>query len=92
MDMATPPSERERIMNVNYSILEERLARFVPFNGNSMSGAWDDDVFFVYSYSTIIASHHSKDDTRFLNSKKYSATTTRHQNIVRRAWGDVIEF
>lgn len=70
------------------------IARRVPFKGNSMRARIDGDFYFVYSYSTCIASVRiswTKADGEcayggpIVSSDRYSVTTSRHQNICR-AW------
>ena len=55
-----------------------------PFEGRSMSArleGQDYDVYTVYSYGTIIATKRPGRPTIF-NDRKYSHTTSRHQNLV----------
>jgi hypothetical protein len=69
----------------NYKTIEQKLQTLTPFKGNSLSGYWDGEVFRVFSYSTLIAV--TQPSGRVIASKKYSTTTSRHQNLIRRAWG-----
>ena len=77
----------------NYKEIETRLRDTMPFRGNSLNGFWDaiNGVYVVYSYSTLIASYKpslcSSDVQYWVNPNKYSNTTTRQQNLIKRAWG-----
>lgn len=76
--------------------IETKVANLEPFNGNSMRGQWETDtdgmrMFVVYSYATVIANAFDISITGrvigCVGSEWHSQTTSRHQNIVRRAWG-----
>ena len=63
------------------------LARMKAFDGNSMSARYVDGKYVVFSYATEIA---RVEDTgmylrRTLNTRKYSVTTSRQQNLCA-AW------
>ena len=47
-------------------------------------------AYVVYSYATPIAVE-LDDGRRFIPNVKYSSTTTRHQNLVRRGWSNFAE-
>lgn len=64
------------------------LLNFVAATGG-LRGQWVGKRYLVTSYGTPIG---LRDGQRtFLNSTEYSATTERHKNIVKDAWGDVYE-
>lgn len=44
----------------------------------------NDDIINLVNYSTIIASKKINDDTINLNIKKYSQTTSKNQNLIKR--------
>ena len=76
----------------NYKTIERKLANREPFTGNSMSASLDYGIYSVWSYSTLIADYKlgKLDDGEpriTFNPHKYSVTTSRHQNLIRRAWG-----
>jgi hypothetical protein len=73
-------------MQDNYKTIASKLTTLTPFNGNTMRGLWDGDTFKVYSYSTLIA-HAKQIGVVSINATKYSVTTSKHQGIIRRAWG-----
>ena len=69
----------------SYKVIEEKLDGLVPFRGNSMSGNWYNGRFIVWSYQTAIG---YSDVTGFgISEDKYSVTTSRHQNLLRKVWG-----
>lgn len=67
----------------NYKTIESKLATLTPFKGNSLLGYWENGVYYVVSYATIIAIY---DTEAKVTERKYSVTTSRHQNLVKRAW------
>ena len=72
----------------NYRTIARKLSKKEEFRGNSMWARWEpgnyvnDDVYKVYSYSTVIAwavyGHKP-----VLDLKPYSKTTSRHQNLCK---------
>ena len=75
-------------MQHNYGQIEHRLGALAPFTGNTLRGDWSEDreTFSVWSYGTIIAEYDAITQNAWINHKRYSVTTSRHQNIVRRVW------
>ena len=78
----------------NYKTIETKLANREPFNGNSLRAiaeeTWGNFTYKVYSYNTLIASK-SWDGAEgewhtWVSPDKYSQTTSRQQNLIRRAW------
>lgn len=67
----------------NYKTISTKLETLTPFRGNSLMAYWENGIYYVYSYSTIIAIH---DNSPKVHDTKYSQTTSRHQNLVRKAW------
>jgi hypothetical protein len=78
---------------LNYRQIETALARREEFKGNSCHAVWEGDVYSVYSYSTRIftveGAYAGKPGTGTaeLNTQKYSQTTSKLQNIIRRVYG-----
>lgn len=69
----------------NYKQVETLLAAHQPFkHGHSMSAERADDQYYVWSYSTLIASCNITTGEWWLNETKYSRTTSKQQNIIRR--------
>lgn len=57
------------------------------FTTGTLSARYDTaGNYLVFSYDQMIAGW-SKDGVIELNSTKYSQTTSRHLNLVKRAWG-----
>jgi hypothetical protein len=82
----------ENKMQDNYKTIQQKLRNREPFKGNSMSASRDYGVYSVWSYNTLIADYKlgKLDDGEpriTFNETKYSVTTSKHQNIIRRAWG-----
>jgi hypothetical protein len=77
----------------SYRAMETAIRNCVPFEGNSARGVWEGDTYKVYSYRTLIATVEGSFAGRAghgvveLNTQKYSVTTSRLQNIIRRAYG-----
>lgn len=77
---------------LNYRQIETALKNCVPFKGNSCHATFSisDGYYRVYSYGTLIARIMPYTRAHYqLNSRKYSQTTSRLQNIVKRAWANV---
>lgn len=71
----------------NYRTIEAKLRSLTPFKGNSMSaGITADGSYEVLSYETPIAYNYGW-GTSWITDKRYSTTTTRHLNLVKKAWG-----
>jgi len=90
------------ITRATYKTMPALLATKTPFTHGSHSAYLDPDgEYRVFSYSTLIAvySEPAKAQAGFeagwltspnpiwLNERKYSMTTSRLQNIIRKAWG-----
>jgi hypothetical protein len=75
-------------MYADYETIKTRVACLTNFEGNSSRGVHDYDLweYRVYSYGTLIAVFSLKTGTGVLNTRKYSQTTSRLQNIIRNAW------
>jgi hypothetical protein len=85
----------------NYKTIETKLANRQAFTGNTLRAIQKDNGYFVYSYHTLIAvyNYNPIPDTvegvtldwervqRWVDPTKYSVTTTRQQNLIKRAWG-----
>jgi hypothetical protein len=67
----------------NYRSIPAALRNREPFNGNSMSARYDHTGdYVVFSYATEIA-RVQPNGAKVTNDRKYSHTTSRHQNLVR---------
>ena len=76
----------------SYKVIEQKLRNLEPFRGNSLHGMKnvDTDRLEVYSYNTTIGQAlfiDGKIVVDYFNANKYSVTTSRHQNLIRKAWG-----
>ena len=73
----------------NYRDMARAIANREEFSGNSVRGVWlDRSQYAVFSYGTQVAEYDAVTTRYYLNARKYSQTTSRLQNIVRRAWRD----
>lgn len=75
-------------MQDNYRSIEVLAEACIPFNGNTMTGEWDDGKFIVRSYAMIIGAYDRADGTYAINAKRVSNTTSRQQNLLKRAWAN----
>jgi hypothetical protein len=73
-------------MQDNYKTIERKLRNLEGFKGNSLEGFWDDRGYNIVSYRTLIATFTPNDKVAWVNPTKYSVTTSRHQNLIRKAW------
>ena len=75
-------------MKINYKHAEGLLQVREPFHANSLSAYHTTDGWYcVKSYNTIIAIDKFDDGGVWTTPAYYSQTTSRHLNIIRRAWG-----
>lgn len=71
--------------NATYRTIPSLIATRTPFKHGSHSAYIDtDNRYRVFSYSTEIAT--AKGDEITFNDRKYSVTTSRLQNIIRKVW------
>lgn len=69
----------------NYRQIEQMLTSHTPFiHGHSMSAERTAEAYIIYSYDTEIARYSFADGEWTLNPRRYSVTTSKQQNIVRR--------
>lgn len=76
---------------VTYREIARLLPELENFNGNSMSAHRGSEFYHIYSYRTEIARVTFVDRKVTLLSRKFSATTSRHQSHVRRAFPQYVE-
>lgn len=70
-----------------YATIPALLATKTRFNHASCHAYTEaSGNYVVYSYGTLIAGI-MPDGTKHLSETKYSTTTSRLQNIIRKAWG-----
>lgn len=70
-----------------YATIPALLATKTPFKHGSCHAYFEDNGnYVVFSYSTLIAGT-MPDGSKHLNAGKYSVTTSRLQNIIRKVWG-----
>jgi hypothetical protein len=71
-------------MTETYSTMPNKIAQLIPFKGNSARGVWNGKTYEVYSYRTLIAT--ADGSVQWLDTRKYSVTTSRLQNLIKVAW------
>lgn len=75
------------MIKATYKSMPNLLAQRIPFTHGSHRAEWLGGVYAVYSYSTLIATFIKDGEIMWINPTKYSMTTSRLQNIIRKAWG-----
>lgn len=79
-------------MRASYKDIAGLVRNLTPFNGNSMSATMNGrNEYWIFSYSTPIAVINFEENIFKLNARKYSSTSSRHQNIVRKAFPQLVE-
>lgn len=79
-------------MRASYNDIKNLVRMLKPFVGNSMSATMNSrNEYWIFSYSTPIALINDELGIFRLNSRKYSSTTSRQQNIVRGAFPQIVE-
>lgn len=69
----------------NYKQIEELIGFKSNFkHGYSMSAERDGDEYVIWSYRTVIARYDLLNGKWWVNPNKYSVTTSKQQNIIRR--------
>lgn len=69
----------------NYKQIETLLAEKAEFkHGYSMSAEMQGEQYVVFSYSTAIAKYNFNTGEWWINLQKYSVTTSKQQNIIKR--------
>jgi IS30 family transposase len=74
---------------LNYAQVEVAIRNLENFEGNSCFGQWLGDVYLITSYQTTIARVERFTNgvvVSRLDSKYYSKTTSRLQNIIKKVW------
>lgn len=71
---------------------KEAIAEYQPFNAGNLTGAWEDyghgtRGFVIRSYGVLIAESYFNYSGLATDAYNYSVTTSKHANIVKRAWG-----
>jgi hypothetical protein len=72
-------------MQDNYKTIATKLANREQFRGNTMTGYQNGETYVIFSYDTPIAWFY--EGGWELDSRKYSVTTSKHQNIIKRSLG-----
>jgi hypothetical protein len=72
---------------INARLAMQEIVYKRNFNAGNFWGRWTDDdtQYQVYSYRQLIGTFHLADETWILDKDKYSMTTSKHQNYLKRA-------
>lgn len=76
---------------INAGLAIREIAERREFNAGNLWGRWDNypdedgQKFVVYSYRQWIAIYDKESNSWQVNTEKYSRTTSKHQNHVKRA-------
>jgi len=91
----TSPNEFQLVLRKGQAMTKRINARLAmneivhkrEFNAGNFWGRWTDDdtQYQVYSYRQLIGTFHLADETWILDKDKYSMTTSKHQNYLKRA-------
>jgi hypothetical protein len=73
----------------SYKTITTKLQGKEKFTGNSLTAYWCafTGLYTVKSYSTTIATYNTETGLLWVSPDKFSQTTTRQQNLIKRAWG-----
>lgn len=74
-------------IKATYKSMPNLLAQLESFTHGSHHAIWHGTTYAVYSYRTLIATFDRKTRVIYLDPTKYSMTTSRLQNIIRKSWG-----
>lgn len=71
----------------NYRDMSEAIANREDFDGSSASGLTETSgKYVIKSYKTVMAIIDQNGQVEYYNDKHYSSTTSRLQNIIKRAY------
>lgn len=80
-----PLKTRRKMATPNYKQIETLLANRQTFtHGYSMRAELEGNTYVVYSYNTVIARYFGDTGKWWVNENKYSVTTSKQQNIIKR--------
>jgi hypothetical protein len=78
----------------NYKQAVQAMRERKPFKGNTLSGECVGDAYEIYSYSTLMArvesNNKGQDVVTYINRRKYSVTTSKHQTYIMTALGEML--
>jgi len=68
------------------------IANTLPFQGNNLKGVNKDNYYCVYSYATLMATFNHLTGEIWENPNRYSVTTSKQMNYVRRGLAMINEM
>ena len=69
---------------LNYNQAVRAMENRQAFKGNTLWAQWENGEYCVYSYRTLMLRENA--EGVWFNETKYSVTTSKHQNYIRRAF------
>lgn len=75
----------------NYQQIPALAESLKPFSGNRISGGYpagDRSQYFVFSYNMLIGKWDAIYNRYTIYTRRVSNTTSRHQNLLKRAWAN----
>jgi hypothetical protein len=68
------------------------IAHYETFNAGNLTGAWErydstSNGYVVRSYGVLIAESYGRVSALATDAYNYSQTTSKHANLVKKAWG-----
>lgn len=76
-------ARKEKMAYTSLSEAQNAIANLVPFKGNSIRGERSGNVYYVWSYNTIIATYAIPTQSKWFTDQFHSVTTSRHLNIAK---------
>jgi hypothetical protein len=76
--------ERKKMAKITNAKAWEYIADRIPFEGNLSAVLRSDGEYEIYSYATKIARADREGEIVYLDNRRFSVTTTKHQSIINK--------
>lgn len=73
-------------MKATYKEMSYMLEDKKEFRGSSVIAEWDQKEYIIKSYSTVIFRTNKQNNIIYFDGQKYSSTTSKIQNIIRKVF------
>ena len=73
-------------MRATYEEMDYMLENKKEFRGSSVTAEWNKKEYIIKSYSTIIFKTNKQNNIIYFDGQKYSSTTSKIQNIIRKVF------